>query len=126
MGAIEDDLLARLRSDFDAASEETYAFSLSTAVEIVEARVSVSADRDERLEWTSPAASVPELQPREVDLDQHGDVQRANVVERRSLAPGERLIGPCVVEEPATTILVLPGQAVSVDDLSNLVIEETS
>jgi N-methylhydantoinase A len=95
------------------------------AVEFVEARVSVSAARDERLEWTTPAASVLELPPREVDLDQHGDVQRANVVERRSLAPGDRLTGPCVVEEPATTVLVLPGQVVSVDDLSNLVIEET-
>ncbi|HYZ13072.1 MAG TPA: hydantoinase/oxoprolinase family protein [Actinomycetota bacterium] len=125
-GPIDDDLLARLRSDFDAASTETYAFSLPTAVEIVEARVSVSAARDESLEWTTPAASLPELRPREVDLDQHGGVQLANVVERRSLARGERLTGPCIVEEPATTVLVLPGQVVSVDDLSNLVIEETS
>jgi N-methylhydantoinase A len=53
-------------------------------------------------------------------------VQRANVVERRSLAPGDRLTGPCIIEEPATTVLVLPGQVLSVDDLSNLVIEETS
>lgn len=123
-GPIEGDLLARLRSDFDAASEETYAFSLPTAVEIVEARVSVSAARDEPLEWTAAAASAPELRPRDVDLDQHGGVQRANVVERRSLEPGDRLTGPCVVEEPATTVLVLPGQILSVDELANLVIEE--
>ena len=125
-GSLDDDLLRHLRSDFDAASEETYAFSLPTAVEIVEARVSVSAARDEHLEWTAVATSVPELRPRDIDLDQHGDVQRADVVERRSLTQGDRLNGPCIVEEPATTVLVLPGQVVSVDHLSNLVIEEIS
>jgi N-methylhydantoinase A/oxoprolinase/acetone carboxylase beta subunit len=67
---------------------------------------------------------VPELRPRDVDLDQHGGVQRASVVERRALQHGGRLAGPCVIEEPATTVLVLPGQSVAVDELSNLVIEE--
>jgi len=32
--------------------------------------------------------------------------------------------GPCVIEEPAATTLVLPGQAVHRDDLGNLLIEE--
>ena len=111
-------------SDFDDASEETYAFRLPTAVEIVEARVSVSAARDEPVEWSAASTPAPELRPRDVDLDQHGGVQRATVVERRTLEPGDRLAGPCIVEEPATTVLVLPGQSVTVDELSNLVIEE--
>ena len=109
---------------FDAASEETYAFSLSTAVEIVEARVSVSAARGEPVEWSTAPTPAPELRPRDVDLDQHGGVQRATVVERRTLDAGDRLAGPCIVEEPATTVLVLPGQSVTMDELSNLVIEE--
>jgi len=123
-GRIDVGLIARLRERFDAASEETYAFRLPTAVEIVEARVSVSAARDERLEWSTDAAPAPELRAREVDLDQHGGVQRASVVERRALHQGERLAGPCIVEEPAATVLVLPGQSVTVDELANLVIEE--
>jgi N-methylhydantoinase A len=125
-GPIGGELLARLRSDFDAASEEAYAFSLPTAVELVEARVSVSAARDEPVEWTTAATPVRDLRPRDVDLDPFGGVQRANVLERRSLQPGDRLTGPCVVEEPATTVLVLPGQVISVDELANLVIEEGS
>jgi N-methylhydantoinase A len=123
-GPLDDDLLARLRSDFDAASKETYAFSLPTPVESVEARVSVSAARDQPLEWTTDGGTAPELRPRDVDLDQHGGVRRADVVERRSLRIGDRLAGPCVIEEPATTVLVLPGQSVRVDELANLVIEE--
>ena len=123
-GPIDADLLTRLRERFDAASEETYAFRLTTRVELVEARVSVSAARDEPIEWLAAPTQAPELRPRDVDLDQHGGVQRADVVERRSLESGARLAGPCIVEEPATTVLVLPGQSVTVDELANLVIEE--
>jgi N-methylhydantoinase A len=123
-GPIDDALLERLRDRFDAASEETYAFRLPTAVELVEARVSVSAARGEAVEWKTVAAPAPELRPREVDLDEHGGVRQVSVVERRSLQTGDRLDGPCIVEEPATTVLILPGQSVTVDELSNLVIEE--
>jgi N-methylhydantoinase A len=119
-----DALLEHLRNRFDAASEETYAFRLPTAVELVEARVSVSAARGEPVEWTTATAPAPELRPRDVDLDEHGGVQQAAVVERRTLETGDRLAGPCIVEEPATTVLVLPGQSVTVDELANLVIEE--
>jgi N-methylhydantoinase A len=121
---IDHDLLERLREDFDDASEEAYAFRLPTAIEIVEARVSVSVARGEPVEWAAAPAPAPELRPRDVDLDQHGGVQRATVVERRTLDAGDRLAGPCIVEEPATTVLVLPGQSVTLDELSNLVIEE--
>jgi N-methylhydantoinase A len=121
---IADEHLRGLRERFDAASEETYAFRLSTAVEIVEARVSVSAARDEPFAWSTAPMPAPELLPREVDLDQHGGVHTASVFERRALRHGERLAGPCIVEEPATTVLVLPGQSVTVDEVANLVIEE--
>ena len=86
--------------------------------------MSVSVARGEPVEWAAAPAPAPELRPRDVDLDQHGGVQRATVVERRTLDAGDRLAGPCIVEEPATTVLVLPGQSVTMDELSNLVIEE--
>jgi N-methylhydantoinase A len=123
-GPIDGDLLARLRADFDAASDEAYAFRLSTPAEIVEARVSVSTTRDAPVEWSTDAMPAPDLRPRDVDFDLHGGVQRATVVERRSLHTGDRLAGPCIIEEPATTVLVLPEQTVTVDELANLVIEE--
>jgi N-methylhydantoinase A len=123
-GPVDHGLLARFRDDFDAASEETYAFRLSTPIELVEARVRVSAGHDEPVAWSTKAAPAPELRPRDVDLDVHGGVRRASVVERRTIQTGDRLAGPCVVEEPATTVLVLPGQSVSVDGVANLVIEE--
>ena len=122
-GAIDDALLSRLRASFDRASEEAYAFSLTTPVEIVEARVSVSATRG-GVTWATARAIPHELRPRDVDLDQHGGVRRADVVHRGALMDGDRVAGPCIVEEPATTTLVLPGQSVRADELGNLVIEE--
>ncbi|HEY6651434.1 MAG TPA: hypothetical protein VI364_03970, partial [Actinomycetota bacterium] len=80
----------------------------------------------EPIEWTTESAPAPELRPRDVDLDEHGGVQRVTVVERRALRPGDHLTGPCIVEEPATTVLVLPEQSVTMDGLANLVIEEAS
>jgi N-methylhydantoinase A len=125
-GPVDAALLARLRDEFDRASEEAYAFRLSASVEVVAIRVSVSAAVG-RVDWTTPApVSAPSLRPRDVDLDQFGGVQRAEVVERSGLDASMRLAGPCVVEEPAATTLVLPEQAVTVDDLGNLVIEEAS
>jgi N-methylhydantoinase A len=121
---IDEGLLWGLRADFDRASEEAFAFSLPGAVEMVEGRVSVSASA-EPVEWSPPPPDVPTaLEPRDVDFDQHGGVLRAEVVERSQLGAGDRLDGPCVVEEAATTTLVLPGQRVRVDDLGNLVLEE--
>jgi N-methylhydantoinase A len=65
----------------------------------------------------------PAESSRLVDLDIHGGVAQVPVIGRPELA-GSTRAGPCVVEEPAATTLVLPGQAVYCDELGNLVIEE--
>jgi N-methylhydantoinase A/oxoprolinase/acetone carboxylase beta subunit len=46
------------------------------------------------------------------------------VIYRGSLEEGRAVSGPCIVEEPASTALVLPGQTVRRDAIGNLVIEE--
>jgi N-methylhydantoinase A len=125
-GPIDDASMARLRTEFDRRSEEAYAFSLPVAVEMISARVSVAAP-PEALDWdVGSGSSGHAFAPRTVDLDVHGGERTADVVERVALEPGIALGGPCVIEEPASTTLVLPGQLVVADELGNLVIEETS
>ena len=63
---------------------------------------------------------------REVDFDTYGGVMATHIVDRRSLVPGERRRGPVIVEEVASTTLVLPGQEVWCDDAGNLVIGEVA
>jgi N-methylhydantoinase A len=123
-GSITDALLRRLREDFDAASEEVYAFRLTVPVEIVAGRVATSV-AGSPIDWgTLPGGEAREREPRGVDLDQHGGVQMAAVIERAAIEPGREIAGPCIVQEPASTTLVLPGQTLRVDGLGNLVIEE--
>ena len=58
---------------------------------------------------------------RAVDFDEHG-ILETRIYEREKLAPGIRLPGPAIVEEPASTTVVHPGQGLRVDAFGNLVI----
>jgi N-methylhydantoinase A len=123
-GVLDDASITAIRGSFDATSEEAYAFSLDQPVQLVAARVAVSAP-GAPVGWVADE-HVPDHapQPREVDLDEQGGLRTVTVVYRGSLEEGRRLDGPCVVEEPASTTLVLPGQTVRRDPIGNLVIEE--
>ena len=56
---------------------------------------------------------------REVDFDTYG-AHQTDIYDRALLEPGVQFSGPAVVEEPATTIVALPGHRVVVDDYGNL------
>jgi len=117
---------AELRSAFDRRCLEAYAFRLDVPLEVVAVRVSAVAPMP-AVQWSGgdgDGAAGPADSSRLVDLDIHGGVARLPVIGRSELAGGGRLAGPCVVEEPAATTLVLPGQAVYCDEMGNLVIEE--
>ena len=124
-GELDEASIAAIRSSFDATSEGAYAFSLDQPVQLVAARVAVSAP-GAAMGWMA-GERVPddERQPREVDLDEHGGLRTVTVVYRGSLEEGRVVSGPCIVEEPASTTLVLPGQTVRRDAIGNLLIEET-
>jgi N-methylhydantoinase A len=117
---------AELRSAFDRRCLEAYAFRLDVPLEVVAVRVSAVAPMP-AIQWSggdTAGAAGPADSSRLVDLDIHGGVARVAVIGRPELAGRGRLSGPCVVEEPAATTLVLPGQAVYCDEMGNLVIEE--
>jgi len=115
--------LAQLRNVFDRRCLEAYAFRLDVPLEVVSVRVSTVAPMPE-VPWIGDDAAGPPASSRWVDFDTHGGVLQVPVIGRPELAGAGRRDGPCVVEEPAATTLVLPGQAVSGDELGNLVIEE--
>jgi N-methylhydantoinase A len=122
-GPIDEGSIGRLRDRFDRRMEEAYAFRLSVPVEIVSARVSVSA-RAPELHWEVSREAPRSFEARSIDLDEHGGERTAEVVDRAALKPGDPIRGPCVIEEPASTTLVLPGQLAAADELGNLVLSE--
>jgi N-methylhydantoinase A len=123
--------LAEIGAAFERLSLEAYSFRLDAPLEVVSARVTATAQL-EPVSWTADtsadaSASRRAAAPggsRPVDFDTHGGVQQAAVLPRAGVPCGGWQPGPCVVEEPAATALVLPGQAASADELGNLIIEE--
>jgi N-methylhydantoinase A len=117
--------LADLERRFGDASEQAYALRLDAPLELVAGRVVVRAP-------SSPLRWLPDSAPaargrrgsRTVDFDVHGGEVDAAVVQRSGLRAGDSVPGPCIVEEAASTTLVLPAQAVRADEHGNLWIEE--
>jgi N-methylhydantoinase A len=125
--------LAELRAAFGRRSLEAYAFRLDAPLEVVSLRVTATAVGHADVAWRSDGQDGgigaedprgPSSRSRLVDLDPHGEVTLTRVIGRPELAGAGHLSGPCVVEEPAATTLVLPGQTVCADEFGNLLIEE--
>ena len=59
---------------------------------------------------------------REVDFDQKG-IHDTRIIDGLKLEPGMQLTGPAIVQEPSVTLVVPPGDRVSVDRYGNYHIE---
>jgi N-methylhydantoinase A len=108
---------------FHEAHEREYVFRLDSPVEIVNFHLAaygaVHKPEVATLARTGRTADDAIKGHRRVDLDAHG-VHQADIYDRVMLEPGAEFSGPAVVEEPATTIVILPSQTVTVDDYGNL------
>jgi N-methylhydantoinase A len=117
----------KLSEDFRRRCTEAYSFRLDAPVEVVALRVTATAPVAGPPAWGDDgqaAGGGPPSSSRLVDFDAHGGELETPVIGRHELAGQRWLGGPCVIEEPAATTLVLPGQAARRDDLGNLLIEE--
>src|SRR6266568_59740 len=116
-----------LRRAFERRCVEAYSFRLDAPLEVVSVRVTATAQMTSAVPWggddQSPGTGPPSPS-RLVDLDAYGGQVKVPVISRPDLAGQGWISGPCVIEEPAATTLVLPGQAARRDELGNLVIEE--
>ncbi|HEX9552748.1 MAG TPA: hydantoinase/oxoprolinase family protein, partial [Streptosporangiaceae bacterium] len=128
-GALDD-----IRAAFDQRCLDSYSFRLDAPLEVVSLRVSAIEPTPE-ISWTDQSLPGPEppARTRLVDLDPYGAQQEIPVLVRAELADlaakptgtdQHWVAGPCVIEEPAATTLVLPGQAARQDEAGNLILEE--
>ena len=119
------DELAEIERRFHNLHEQLYTFRLATSVEFVTFRVtgsgSVPKPELPRLDrGNGTAAAVKGT--RDVDFDALGR-RESQVFERALLGPGSELEGPAVVEEPAASTVVFPGQRLRVDDFGNMIVD---
>jgi N-methylhydantoinase A len=106
--------------------EQLYTFRLDSPIEFVNFRVtgfgSVRKPEIARVPVNGDVSAALKA-TREVDFDEVGR-EEARVYERAGLGANAELEGPAVVEEPAASTVVFPGQRLRVDEFGNIVIEE--
>jgi N-methylhydantoinase A len=118
-----------LRQAFDAEHDQRYGQAApDERLEIVNVRLVVIAARADTLaerwlseKWT-PEQPVGD-QWREVTFNNPAKSVRTRIVWRPSLAPGARVEGPAVIEEPNATTLIHPGDLATVSDAGHLIID---
>ena len=111
---------------FHEVYEREYTYRLDAAVEIIGLHLVASAHvgKLELRRQPTTGAGVAEARKgrRDVDYALEG-VHTAAVYDADRLEPGMRFAGPAIVEDPGMTIVVHPGNPVSVDDYGNVHIE---
>ncbi|MCC5974208.1 MAG: hydantoinase/oxoprolinase family protein [Rubellimicrobium sp.] len=122
-GAVTAAAVADWTDRFHTEHDRAYSFRLVAPVEIVNFHVSgrglVAAPQIPRIA-PAPEGEEPQADAtRQVDFDE-GGIHSARIYARHRLAAGHVLVGPAVVEEPATTLIVPPGWRARVDEFGNL------
>jgi N-methylhydantoinase A len=117
--------LGEIRDRFDVLHQQTYAFVLpKVPTEFVNIHLTGFGRVPKPEVRSIPAANgldQAKKGERMVNYDAHG-WRRSAIYERERLGAGARLSGPAVIEEPAASTVVFPGQLVEVDRYGNLII----
>jgi N-methylhydantoinase A len=121
----DDASMDEIERRFHDLHEQLYTYRLTSPIEFVNFRVTgFGAVRKPELPRISEGygASAALKGAREVDFDELGR-HEAQIYERARLGAGGELEGPAVVEEPAASTVVFPGQRLRVDDYGNLIVD---
>jgi N-methylhydantoinase A len=112
----------RLLEAFHRSHERIFGHADPRApVEVVNLRIQLRGTRPRvPIAEVCPGAGAPPTGARRLWLD--GRSVEARVYERASLGHGDRLVGPAIVEQPDTTVLVPGGHVADVDRLGNLLV----
>lgn len=118
--------VAKVLDVFHATHEKRYTYRLPNPVQVVNfhlvARARVPKPALPKAAVTGRKVGEAVIGSRRVDFDLDG-VVKATTYDGSLLEPGMRLQGPAVIQEPAVTLVVPPGERVSVDDYGNYHVE---
>jgi N-methylhydantoinase A len=122
LGEPERDEIARRFHDLH---EQLYTFRQASPIEFVNFRLTGfgAVPKPELRAIAADGGAEPALKgARHVDFDELGR-HESRIFERALLGAGAELEGPAVIEEPAASTVVFPGQRLRVDELGNLIVE---
>jgi N-methylhydantoinase A len=122
-GIFDESSIAEAAESFHQTHKREYTFRLDLPVEIVNFHIVATGEVPKHTPEAAPATgrqpSEAATGTRTVDFDEHG-IHEATVYDRDRLEAGMEFAGPCIVEEPAATLVVTPGRRVIVDPYGNL------
>ncbi|HEY8283377.1 MAG TPA: hydantoinase/oxoprolinase family protein [Chloroflexota bacterium] len=123
-GKVDPAILEAVRTEFNQRHEHLYTYKLEAAVEFVNFHATVTAPvaKPQRPPIAAQGSEAPARRGRRPVHFDHWGVLDTPIYERSALGAGVNLEGPTIVEEPASTTVVLPGQTLRVDEWGNLLI----
>jgi len=114
----------RIDSAFDEAYRAEYGNTLGEiSTTIVSLRTVVEGQREHEKRTLSEPARLPPPAPydrRQVHFTKWWDTP---IYKRDTLHPGTVIEGPCIVEQPDTTIIIEPGMSGRIDAFENILVE---
>jgi N-methylhydantoinase A len=124
---LQSDDVRLIETSFHELHDQHYTFRLDAPIEFVNFHLTAFGTvekpelprlvADEDVERARKGSRV-------VDYDELGRCE-ATIFERGELGAGARIEGPAVIEDPAASTVVFPGQRLEVDEWGNLIIEGT-
>jgi N-methylhydantoinase A len=125
-GTIEAASIEPLAASFHASYEREYTYRLDAAIEVVGVHLVAIAEigklEPARVPATGRQLGDAKKGSRDVDYATEGH-HRADVYDGELFEPGMTFDGPAIVETKGSTTVIHPGNAVTVDDYGNLLIE---
>src|SRR5262245_36335561 len=127
-GPVDEAAIAAIADTFHTAYEREYTYRLDAPVEFVGAHVVAIAEVGKLAPAPLPATGRTLADAlkgrRSVDYATEG-VHEADIYAGELLEPGASFEGPAIVETSGSTVVVHPGNEVTVDDYGNLIIHVT-
>ncbi|MFC3051889.1 hydantoinase/oxoprolinase family protein [Kordiimonas pumila] len=124
VGPVDVQTLDLIVREFNASYERKYTYVLDNSIELVSFKVTAFATVErpalgklDPSDFGSPEDAIKEI--RKVDFDEDGIMETA-IYQREKLAPNTLFIGPAIVEESGSTVVILRDQHVRVDEYGNL------
>jgi len=124
-----DEGLVELSRRFHDAHQRRYGhMALNEAIDIVNFKVTGIGEiaKPSLMKATIGVSEPPRPIETRTAFFGHFGMVEVRVYRRASLAPKAQITGPAILEEPTSTVVVYPGQRVTVDDFLNLEIEAHS
>ena len=122
-GAVTDARLAEIEAAFHDTYEREYTYRLNAPVEMVGIHLVASAEVGKltmkKRAATGAKAEIALKGHRDVDYALEG-VKKAAIYDGTKLEPGMMFVGPAIVEDPGTTVVIHPGNRVEVDGYGNI------